>query len=160
MKDQYGNKLVKTQYDGNYEVVSSDDVLYCIKRGTIQDIKALYKRKCLDEEFTKTLNFDYRDTVGGVLLFDYKVLDTARIEFEVKTVGNGKVLAKDTVKTQTPKGLETDYEYFSEVIQSLSNWVTSGITNGYYAEDKQVSQHDAVTWIKNILIEEWNTAML
>lgn len=160
MKDQYGNRLVKAKYDGTYEVSSNDDVLYCIKRGTIQDIKALYKEKCLDEEFTKDLSFNYGDTISGVLMFDYKVIDSNGVNFAVKQVDSGKTLVNKKVVTKTPKGLDTDYQYFKEVIESLAAGVTSGIHNEYFAQDKEVTRADATTWIKNILREENNVEML
>lgn len=64
LKDQYGNKMVRSSFEGTYTLSSDKNVSYCIKRGSLSDIKAIYKRPCLEEEFTKTLSFDYEDTIA------------------------------------------------------------------------------------------------
>ena len=151
MKDQYGNKLVKSRYDGNFEITSRDGIEYCIKRGTVQNIKALYKRKCFEEEYSQSLSFNYDDTIGGLLMFDYRILDTESATLELKINGNTNVIAKETVKTQVPQWLTTRYEYFEDVIQSLSLWITNGIRNDYFLQDKNLSQYDAKNWIANTI---------
>ena len=101
LKDQYGNKMVRTSFEGNYTISSDKNVSYCIKRGTLSDIKAIYKRPCLEEEFTQNLSFDYEDTIGGLLVFEYKALDTGSVNMKLSS--SKKELTKNTLKVETPK---------------------------------------------------------
>lgn len=149
MKDQYGNKLVKSRYEGNFEIYSDDEIEYCVKRGTIQDIKSIYNRKCLPSEYTDNLSFNYDDTIGWILVFDYKVLDTQSAKIELKS--HNAVLAQKIIKTQVPKWLDKSYTYFDEVIESLSLGITDGIRNDYFLKDKELSELDAKNWIANTL---------
>jgi len=153
MKDQYGNKLVKSRYDGEYEIAAQGEIEYCVKRGTMSDIKALYKRKCLADEFHKDLTFTYDDTIAGLLVFDYRILDTQSAKLELKKVNTTGILAKETIKTQALKGLDKSYAYFEEVIESLTRWITNGIRNDYFLQSKDISQYDARNWIWNTVKE-------
>ncbi len=155
MKDSYGNKLVRTKFSGTFQIESDDNVLYCIKRGSIADIKSLYSRDCYDQEYTDSLQFTYQDTIWGLLLFDYKVLDTNKVHLKVTPTFKKSVLAQTTIKTQIPKGLNKNYEYFDEVIASLSSGISNGIRNDYFREEMPLSQLDAKRWIRNTLIVQW-----
>lgn len=64
LRDEYGNKIVGKEFEGSYTLSGGSEVSYCLKRGTVQNIKAVYSRTCLDSEYQKNLSFDYHDTIG------------------------------------------------------------------------------------------------
>ncbi len=151
MKDQYGNKMVRTSFSWNYEIKSDTAVKYCIKRWVIEDIISIYKRPCLDEEYSDTLSFTYKDTIGWLLVFDYKVFDKKSINLRLTAISPQKELAKNTIEVQNPKGLTPEYPYYESIVAGLESHVLTGINKGYFLEDRELSARDGVEWIKNIL---------
>lgn len=147
MKDQYNNPLVKQEYMWDFSLTSDQNIEYCIKRGRVQDIKTIYKRSCFDDEYTNSLNYDYSDTIAWVLIFDYKVLSTNNVTLKLSQ--SGKSLASSEIDTSIPKGLSRSHEYYDEIIQSLTTWVTSWINKWYFLEDRLLSMWDALDWIEN-----------
>jgi hypothetical protein len=144
LKDQYGNKYVKSPYSGNFTLQSKDNILYCIKKGSIADAKKLYTRDCYPEEYSETLSFSYQDTVGWVLIFEYKVLDS---NATLALTQNKTVLWEKSVAVSIIKKLDTDHPYFQSIIDGVMSGVVSGIERGYFEADKTLSQQDAKTWI-------------
>ncbi len=151
MKDDYGNKLVRASYDWKYKIKSSWKAKYCIKKWKVRDIKSLYTRKCQNEEYTDSLEFTYQDTVGWLLLFDYKLLDTSSVTFTVEKIGRKKHLTQATIRTQVPKGLTKNYEYFDEVVSTLASGMTTGINKWYFLEKRSLTWYDAKVWLENTL---------
>jgi len=63
MKDKYGNKLLKTNYDGTFTLESDSNVLYCIKNGAVENVRNIYKQDCASDEYKSSITFNYSDTV-------------------------------------------------------------------------------------------------
>lgn len=148
MKDQYENSLIKSEYSWDFSLSDNDNVKYCIKKGRLQDIKTIYKRECFDDEYKNTLDYNYDDTIEWVLIFDYKVLTTENINLELNT--SWKNIANKQISVETPKWLAKSYEYYDEVIETLTAGITDGINSWYFLENRLLSQADAVWWIENI----------
>ena len=79
--DNSGKKLINLQYGSTFNIKASDDNQICIKQGDIKDIKKIYKSDCSDDEFQNEFNFDYSDTVGWLLIFDYKAIENPSLPF-------------------------------------------------------------------------------
>ncbi|NDK09661.1 peptidoglycan DD-metalloendopeptidase family protein [Candidatus Gracilibacteria bacterium] len=149
MKDQYGNNMLKADYKGNFTINSdtSGDIQYCIKRGEIKDIFQIYKRRCYDEEFTDSLKFSYSDTIGGLLLFEYRSLSQTKSQLSVKNLN--ATLAFSDIKVNTPIGLAQSHPYYDSVITMIESGIATGLNKGYFLEDRDLKEYDAVMWIRN-----------
>lgn len=162
LRDNYGKKLIKKEYDWEFAINSNEKVLYCVKKWKLKDIRTIYRKKCRDTEFHETLVYNYNDTVGWILIFDYKVYDrSARLEL-VKT-DTKRTLSARNIKGKNPKGLVSSYKYHDEIVSTLESWITNGINKWYFLEDRKLTQYDANVWIRNALnqikkeTQEWET---
>jgi hypothetical protein len=147
MKDQYSNALVKSEYKWEFSLSSNQEIQYCIKRWRLQDIKSIYNRSCFIDEYTDSLTYTYEDTIEWVLIFDYKILSNEDVKISLNTKGSS--IASMNIGGNNPKWLTASYEYYDEVIQTLTAWISDGINKWYFLEDRLLSQADAVSWIKN-----------
>ena len=150
MRDQYDNKLIWAKYSGSFQLASDSNTLYCLKTGETKNVKEIYKRDCRDDEYKETLEFDYDDTIAGVLLFDYRVLDQWETDLIVEK-NSGAPLSKNTLAVFAPKWLESSYEYYDAVVQTLSSGIATGVKQGYFEEEDELLFRDASQWIENIL---------
>lgn len=62
--------------------------------------------------------FTYDDTVGGILIFDYKV-SGASAKVVLSGASTGRTLGSKTVATTAPKDIDTKYGYYEEVMAML-----------------------------------------
>lgn len=147
MKDQYGNKMTKSAYDGTYNIVDTGDIEYCIKKGRIEDVKETYARKCRPEEYSNNLSFSYQDTIGGLLVFEYKSSSIGKYSLEIKK--ENQSFGTLALSIEKPKGLTQAYAYYTPVIDLLSKGVVDGVKNGYFGQDNDLTKKDAVKWIEN-----------
>lgn len=156
MKDSFGNKLVRTEYTWDFTLDSSDAVEYCIKKWALSEIRSVYKRKCRDDEFTNTLSFDYTDSVGGLILFDYRVMEDDNLNLKLSK--SWKTLESQSINVTLPKGLQKWYPYYNEVVSTLKSWVSDIQNNGYFHQDKWLTKLDAAKWIENAF--SWDETVL
>lgn len=151
-KDSSNNKLVNLEFGSTYKLKASEWNKVCIKTGTLKNIKSVYTSKCDDDEFKEEITFTYKDTVGWLLIYDYKTLNK-NAKFEIINTYNSSNLANKTVKVNNPKWLATSYEYKTEVLTTLEQWITSWISKWYFLENRELTEYDAYTWIENSLNE-------
>lgn len=151
LRDSYGTKMVNKHYDGRFAINSDHDVLYCVKKWKLKDIRTIYNRKCKDTEYQDTLVYDYDDTVWGLLIFDYKVYDR-NTRLELVKIDDKKTLSAKNLTVKNPKWLSSSYSYYDEVISTLQKGVTDGVNKGYFLEDRKLTEYDAHVWIKNALV--------
>ncbi|RKW23669.1 hypothetical protein D8B46_03045 [Candidatus Gracilibacteria bacterium] len=146
-----GNKkLINIQYEGSYKLKASDGNLVCLKSGKLSDIKNLYKPTCNNADFKHEVDFTYKDTVGGVIVFDYKTV-TKNAKFEILN-GAGRKLGEKNVVALEPKGVEKNYTYSGEVLASIQKGIaTTGFKRGYFMQDGNISQAEGIAWVKNAL---------
>ncbi len=149
MKDQYGNNMLKAEYKWSFTFENENDwdIQYCIKRWEIKDIFQIYKRRCYDEEFTDSLTFNYSDTIWGLLLFEYRSLSQNNTNVSLNS--NKWLLAKEKIQVSTPTGLVQSYPYYDSVISMIQAGIVSWVNKWYFLEDRDLTQKDAVTWIRN-----------
>lgn len=150
-KDNGGKRMINLDYSWEYTLASSSDSEFCLKTWSLKDIKKIYKRKCSEDEFQDSLEFSYEDTVGGILIFEYKTLDdkdSLKVEFndKKKTLDTKKITAK------APKWVDKNY-YSEEIVSLLKDGVVTGINKWYFLENRSLSQKDANLWIQNTLEE-------
>ncbi len=151
LRDAYGKKMIDRPYEWKFAVNANVPVKYCIKKWDIEDIKTIFKKKCEPDQYRDTLVFDYDDTVDGILIFEYKLFEKdAELELVKIQDGTTKLYARD-VQVKEPKGLEHDYAYYDEVVETLEKWVTDWVKRGYFLEDRKLTEYDANIWIKNTL---------
>ncbi|MCH8518233.1 M23 family metallopeptidase [Candidatus Gracilibacteria bacterium] len=152
LRDEHGNRIVRKEFDGTFHINGGDNIKYCLKRGTLQNIRATFARTCHDEEYTDTLSFSYKDTIGGLLLFDYKILTENKVELRVMA-NAGNTLTRQSLTVNAPKNLRPSHPYFNEIVQGIKAGELSGFRNGYFLEDESLTQRQANTWIGNIMRE-------
>lgn len=144
MRDQYNNKLVKSPFAGSFYIASKSNTKYCIKRGNIEEIREIYARKCFESEYKDSITFDYSDTIWGLLIIDYKSLDSYA---DIQISSQSKSISKKNISVTQPKSLTQNYAYYDDVIQSLMNGVTDGIDRWYFKQENTISEIDAKKWI-------------
>ena len=149
-KDAYGQKLIKTPYQWSFTLKAKGEAEVCIKRGSLEEIKSVFRRGCNDSEYQKEITFSYDDTVAGLVLYSYKVYDdTAKIE--VSKSGSNSAISYKNIKTTAPKGLATSHEYYDEVLSTLEKGIVSDVNQGYFLQDRAISSRDANAWIQGTL---------
>ena len=152
MKDKYGNKLLKTNYDGTFTLESDSNVLYCIKNGAVENVRNIYKQDCASDEYKSSITFNYSDTVWGLLIFDYKVLDDTG---KIKINTTNKNLLSYNMNVTWVKNLTKDYAYYNEVVSALKAWLINGVDRGYFSQDNELLQEDAKDWIISAMKLSW-----
>jgi len=150
MRDAAGKRLINIPYGSSYTLKTNSDAQVCIKTGSIENIKKVYKAKCDEADFTNEASFSYADTTGWVLVFDYKA-SWDNPELSIINDHDKSSLSTKNLAVRTPKGLNAQYAYHEEVIDLLEQWVVWGINQWYFLETRWLSKKDAVAWIENSL---------
>ncbi len=150
MKDWAGKSLINIQYGSTFKLKASEGNKVCLKTGSIKNVKRIYTSKCGEDEYKDEIDFDFSDTVWGLVIFDYKA-KTKNLNVQVINNYNNKVLSKKTVAVSNPKGLNKNYAYTNEVMDMLEKWVVNWIKKGYFLEKRWLTQRDAFTWTQNAL---------
>lgn len=153
LKDQYGTNLIGSEFAGEIQLSSNKPVLYCIKKGRLQDIKEIYTRKCFDDEFTDTLSYSYSDTIEWILIFDYKVLSTWDMNLSLTKAGNE--IAKRNITSSMPKDINSSYVYADEIKDTLLSWISSTNNQWNFNQQETISKADAIEWIFNAMWQLW-----
>lgn len=163
LRDQHGNKIVRKEFEWTYTVHGWENIMYCLKRGTLQNIRATYARECHDEEYVNTLTYTYKDTIAGLLIFDYKILTDNKVELRL-TNNNRTNVAYHKLLVNAPLNLRPSHPYFSEIITGIKSGTLSWIRNWYFLEDESLTQRQAKAWIGNTMrqknINTWMLAAL
>ena len=149
-KDSSGKNLINLEYGSTFNIKASEWNEICIKKGSIKNIKKIYASSCSEDEFASEFDFSYEDTVGGLLIYDFKALNK-NFKVEVKNNYKDIHLASKAVAVSNPKWLQKTYAYTNEVMDMLERWVVDGINKGYFLENRGLTQRDAFTWIENAL---------
>jgi len=163
LRDQHGNKIVRKEFEWAYTLHGWENIMYCLKRGTLQNIRATYARECHDEEYVNTLTYTYKDTIAGLLIFDYKILTDKKVELKL-TNNNGTNVAHHNLLVNAPLNLRPSHPYFSEILTGIKSGTLSWIRNWYFLEDESLTQRQAKAWIGNTMrqknINTWMLAAL
>ncbi|RKW20733.1 hypothetical protein D8B46_08905, partial [Candidatus Gracilibacteria bacterium] len=142
--------LINVNYAGAYKLKAGEGNLVCLKSGNMSDLKKIYSSSCNDKDFKSEVDFTYKDTVGGIVLFDYKALNK-EAKLEILT-SSGQKLGERKVTVLNPKGVDKNYTYSEEVLNSIEKGIaTTGFKRGYFMPDSAISQAEGITWIKNAL---------
>lgn len=157
MKDQYGNNLVRAEYTWKFSIESDQNIEYCIKKWTLSDIRNVYKRWCRDDEYTEELEFDYNDSIAGLVIFDYRVRDSNDIQLQLELWG--KSLTANKIAVNIPNWLEASHPYYNEVVESLESGITRVQNAWYFNQDRWLTKLDAIDWIQNTF-SAWDSSVL
>lgn len=123
----------------------------CIKRGNINNITSIYKQKCKSSDYKKNPEVSYKDTVWGILLYNYRIISSGSARLNIIWKNSKKLYAFSSVVVQKPKWLTQKYEYYNEVITMLEEGMVSGTQEWYFLENKGLQKKDALIWIENTL---------
>ncbi len=151
-KDSNNKNMINLPFGSTFKLKANEWTEVCIKRWTLKTIRTAYNRECSDEEYKQEIDFTYDDTIVWLLIFDYRTT-SRNANIEIVNNYNNLSLAKNTLTVKDPKWLAYNYEYKNEVIEMLESWVVSWINQGYFLQDRQLSQVDAYNWISNSLEE-------
>ena len=152
LKDKNGKKLINLEYANNFKLQTSEWLKVCMKSWTIKNIKKVYNSKCRNEDYKDYVDFSYQDTVWWLVIFDYKAYGrNAKVEI-INTTKN-KTLSSKKIAVVNPKGLKSDYNYKTEVVQLLEEWIADWLSRWYFLEERPLKEYDALSWIRNSLIK-------
>lgn len=154
MRDQYSNSLIKSKYTGKFTIKSDNNILYCLKKWRVQDIKEIYKRNCYNEEYQSEIVFSYEDTFDGIVLFDYKILDS---NGEIKIAQWNSNLLEKKISVKWVKNLASNYEYYNSVLNGLMKGTVDWIDRWYFMQDKELSELDAKNWLLASMRQSWKS---
>ena len=151
-KDEGWKNLINLEYGSTFKIKASDDNKVCIKKGSIKNIKKIYKSNCKESDYKNEIDFDYSDTVWWLLIYDYKATSK---NFKIKVTNNynNELLSEKKLVVKNPKGLDKKYAYTSEVMDMLEEWVVDWIKKGKFLENRSLTQRDAFNWIENALLK-------
>ncbi len=147
-QDNNSLNLVWVKYDWKYRISSTNNnVKFCIKKvDNLANLSYIYNKNCDETSFVDSQEFSYNDTVMWILLYEYKV-----IKDWVNTIIVDKVWASNITKTQVswnlPLWIDKKYSYYNELIEVAELWILPWVNNGYYLQDRSLSQSDAVDLI-------------
>ncbi len=151
-KDKNWRKLINLKYWSSFKLKTTDWVEVCIKRWSLKNIRQIYKKSCNDSDYTDTIDFDYTDTVWGLLIFDYKAISKDAKITIINDYGN-KNMSSKTLSVTNPKWLKSNYAYKNDVVKMLENWIVDWINKWYFLESRELVEVDALNWIENSLIK-------
>jgi len=98
-KDKNWRKLINIEYTWNYKLKWSFDTMICIKKGSMSNFSSIYAKPCKSEDFKKEINFTYKDTIGWILLFDYKIIWKSW-KIQIINTYNNSILLNKTLKVK------------------------------------------------------------
>ncbi|NDK07780.1 peptidoglycan DD-metalloendopeptidase family protein [Candidatus Gracilibacteria bacterium] len=151
LKDDKGSRLINLKYNGTFDLKAEGNAKLCIKSGNSKDLKNIMKKECLEKDYVKNKIISYNDTVGGIVVFNYKVFDD-QAKIKLYSFNEKKDLITLSIKSDAPKGLTESYAYYDEIITLLENNIaTSELKQGYFLEKRTMTEKEAVTWIKDSL---------
>jgi len=157
LKDGNGKKLINLEYGSRYKINTNNGTKICLKQGSINNLSKIYKATCSDSDYKDNVTFTYNETVSWIVVFDYKST-SKNTKLEIVNTYNNKVLASQKLNIKDPKGLKSNYVYKNDVISLLSQWVANWVNKGYFLEDREITQKDALAWIENALNESKENA--
>lgn len=144
--------LLWSKFVWNYYLTSSDkSIKFCIKKpNSIDEIDILKNNKCSEFNFVHETWFNYSNTVDWILVFDYKITWTQKTQIQIQNA-KWETLAFYTVTPELPQNLRKEYKYYNEMIEMWKVWIISGVNNGYYMEDRDLTMLDWLSYIRNTL---------
>jgi len=142
--------LINIPFWSIYNIKASNWNKICIKKGKLKDIKKIYRSKCNENEYKNEYNFTYKDTVGWLLIYNFKA-NSKNFKIIIKNNYNNKNLSEKNIAVSNPKWLTNNYVYSNEIISMLEKWIVDWINKWYFQENKNLTQRDAFVWIKNTL---------
>ncbi|MDD3645996.1 MAG: M23 family metallopeptidase [Candidatus Gracilibacteria bacterium] len=151
-KDNKNKNLININYGSTYTLKGVGDTEVCIKSGNLKDINKIYNTPCDDSDYVKQQQFSYNDTIGGLVIFNYKTTGSD-VKIEVVNNYNSEILGNKKITVTNPKGLTSNYAYYGDVINMLKEGITTGVNKGYFLEDRALTQADALVWIENTLLK-------
>lgn len=157
LQDNNGKKLINLEYGSTYKINTNNGTKICLKQWSISNLSKITNAKCSDSDFKENVTFTYRDTVSGVVIFDYKAT-TKNTKLEIVNIYDNKVLVSQKLNIKDPKGLKNTYAYKDDVVSLLSQWVANWVNKGYFLEKRDITQRDALSWIENALLESKGNA--
>lgn len=150
--DQSWAKLLNLEYGSTYKLNTWEGMKVCLKQWSINNLSKIIKLPCEDKDYKTNVEFSYSDTVDGVVVFDYKALQSNN-NLQVINTQNNQVLASTTINTKSPLDIKKTDTYMNETMHLLSTGVIGWINKWYFLWDRDITEADALTWIQNALYE-------
>ncbi len=150
-KDWAWKSIINMSFNWTFKLDWWNSVLFCRKNWALKDLEKLKNSSCIDTDYSTILEANYKDTVWGLLLFDYKVLKSWKNTVKLLWKSSWKVYWSIEVTGSEPKWLTKNYEYYNETIKMLKAWVVDWVNSGYFLETRNVTWEDTLSWIENSL---------
>lgn len=143
----WSKSFINQKYSWKYKLKSSNWNLVCMKSWEYQNLENIHNSSC-ESWFRKEIEFDYKDTVNWIILFDYKA-NNKDLKFEIINPNWEKISEKNVAVTEN-NNFAKNYKYKDEVQKAIENWIAS-IENKWFLENKSISEVESYSWIKNTL---------
>jgi hypothetical protein len=151
-KDSSWISILWFPFSWKFTLKSKDNnIRFCIKKSSsLSNLSKIFNSDCKEEDFTLEKTFDYSDTTNWILLFEYKVLSTWSLNINILD-SNSKSVWNKMVNWILPKWLDKKYSYYEEIISISKLWIPSWLKKWYFLQDRNLSEIDAINFIKNTL---------
>ncbi|MDD3303049.1 MAG: M23 family metallopeptidase [Candidatus Gracilibacteria bacterium] len=151
LKDEKGTKLLNLKYGGSYEIKTEGNAKICVKTGDIKNIQKIMTQECKDSDYVKTKTITYDKTIGGLIVFNYKVFDK-NATLKLYSYNEKKDFVTLSLKSNAPKGLTQNYAYYDDIMKLLGNNIaTTNLKQGYFLEKRDLTEKEAIDWITGTL---------
>lgn len=149
--------LINIPFWSTFNIKASNDNKICIKKWSLKNVRNIYKAKCKPEEFKNEFNFKYDDTVGWLLIYNFKATDK-NFKITVKNNYKNKILNQKNIVVNNPKWLKNSYVYSYDIIDLLKKWIVDWVKQWYFLEERFLTEKDALIWIRNALLNIKNNS--
>lgn len=152
-KDNYWVNILGFPFSGNFTLTSpSKNIKFCIKRAkNLSELERQYNTNCKDEFFAFEQVIKASDSVSGIVIFEYKVLNEGVNTLKVTSNSTYKDIGTYKFNGTFPLDVKNTHSYYEDIINISKKWISSGISSGYYQPDKDLTTENAVNMIKNYL---------
>lgn len=150
LKDDAWNRLINLRYNWEFDLKVEWNWEICVKSWNLIDAKKIVKQEC--NNYVKSKKITYDDTVWWLLIFNYRIYDR-NAKIKLYSFNTKKDLVASSVKTNPPRWLNENYEYYDEIIKMMENSTLSfNLKQWYFLETRNLTDAEANEWIKNTLV--------
>jgi len=150
MRDAKKTNLISLPYSWNF-VISVKNWLLCPFNAKAKSLSQEMRRKCSLMSYKKEIAYNYDSTFNWIPIFWVKADSMSPVKISLYSADKKEIIATKTIKTYTPKNLDKRDTYYEAAITTLKNSITD-INSWYFLEDRVISERDAMSWVRNLLI--------
>lgn len=149
-KDSKNKNLIDIEYWSSFKIKWNSNTKICLKKWTNKNIKEAFLEKCNKEDFLEEVNFSYKDSSRGLLMFDY-IVEWKWWKIEILNNYKNISLGQKNIESQNPKWLDKSYVYSEDIVSLLWKWLKNSVKKWNFMQEQLLSNIDTYDWIKYLL---------